>query len=142
MMPVVNPDMYKTFSLGREVQSCLNNSGRRKRAPPRLGFCDEQTLGTPWVRAHRLDESCGLRLRRGWKVDFERRAMAQLAVDRNRAAALLDDAKDRRQTQTGALAGLFGREERFEYPPLRLPIHPCARVTHSQRHLASRKHPT
>src|SRR5213592_3121502 len=49
-------------------------------------------------------------------VDLERRAMAGLAVDKHRAAALLDDAEHRRQPEAGALADALGREERLEDP--------------------------
>ena len=48
------------------------------------------------------------------QMDGKRRARAELAVDGDEAAGLLDDAVGRRQSEPGALADLLGREEGLE----------------------------
>jgi hypothetical protein len=49
-----------------------------------------------------------------WNVDGERRADALVALDRDAAAQVGDDAVDEREAEPGADADLLGREERIE----------------------------
>ena len=51
---------------------------------------------------------------RARQVDPDRGALAGLAVDFDVAARLLDETINLAQAEAGALAGLFGREERLE----------------------------
>src|SRR5438128_266656 len=48
------------------------------------------------------------------QVQRENTALAQLAGDRHFAAGLPGEAEHLRQAEPGAMAGLLGREERFE----------------------------
>src|SRR5262249_11862455 len=49
-----------------------------------------------------------------WQIDLKRRSPPELAVDPYPAAALLDDAVDHREPQTGPFARLLRGEERLE----------------------------
>jgi hypothetical protein len=51
------------------------------------------------------------------KIEVEHRALARLAVNRDRAVVAVHDALHHRQAQARALAGRLGREERLENPP-------------------------
>src|SRR6266436_1944913 len=62
------------------------------------------------------------------QVDAEGRAASQLGLDRHRAAALLDDAVDRGESETRALAGLLRREERLEEVREGIRVHAGAAV--------------
>ena len=73
------------------------------------------------------------------QVDLERRALAELAVDPDVAAALLDDAVDGREPEPGALAAVLRREERLEEPAAAsLRVMPIAGVADREHHVRAR----
>ena len=73
------------------------------------------------------------------QVDAEHRPPVRPAVDLDAAAVQADDAVDRGQPQTGALAQLLGGEERFEQVGEGVVVHAAAGVAHRQAHVAARR---
>ena len=51
-----------------------------------------------------------------WKVQFDGRSLSRLAVYRDVAAGLLDEAVDHAEAEPGSLSGLFRGEKGFENP--------------------------
>src|SRR5690348_3810300 len=68
------------------------------------------------------------RLFGAWKVKLEASALAGRGVQRDEAAALLDDAVNGGETEAGAFAGLLGGEEGFENTGLCGVVHAAACV--------------
>ena len=103
-------------------------------------FLDEAAnLGLVLDEKHRLGAGarfCGGRRRlprverlvAAGQVDLERRSVPRLAVDPDRASALLDDAVRGREAQPGSLAAFLGGEERLEEPGLEGRVHADAGV--------------
>ncbi len=71
------------------------------------------------------------------QVDAEDGAAADLAFDRDVAAALLDDAVDHRQAEAGALARPLGGEEGLEDPRQHRRRHAGAGVGDRQHHVGA-----
>ena len=63
--------------------------------------------------------------------------LPERAVDLDEAAALLDDAKDRGQPQTRALADVLGGEKRLEHARHSRLVHAAPRVAHCQQRIGS-----
>src|SRR4029077_13502587 len=59
---------------------------------------------------------------------------ARFAIDLDRAAALLNDAVHRRQSEAGPVAGAFGGEERLEDVSRGLGVHAAAGIADRQLH--------
>ena len=76
-----------------------------------------------------------LGLQRAWQVDLDRGAFADLAVDLDVAARLLDQAVHHRQPQARALALGLGREEGLEGLVDDFLRHAAAGVAHGQQHV-------
>src|SRR5450432_3830116 len=74
------------------------------------------------------------------KVDRERGALAGFTVYPNISAALLYDAKNRGQSQSGAFTLGFCGEERFENVRLCFLIHTAAGIAHREHHIAAGNH--
>ena len=73
------------------------------------------------------------------QVDLERGPAALLAVDEDRAAALLDDAEHGRQPEARPAAAGLGGEERLEQAPADLVAHADAGVADRQQHVRARR---
>ena len=71
--------------------------------------------------------------------DQKGRALADLAVDEDEAAGLLDDAVDRRKTEAGAGADLLGGEEGIEDPVQVLARHAAAGVRSPRSGIVARR---
>ena len=69
---------------------------------------------------------------------MERRALLHFAGHADVAARLLDDAIDRGQPQSGAVANILRREERLEESAERVTVHADATVADRQTHVSSR----
>src|SRR4029079_10341092 len=69
------------------------------------------------------------------QVDLEGGAATDLAVDPDRAAALLDDREHHREAEASALVGALGREERLEDPAARRLVHAHAGVAEREHHV-------
>src|SRR5207249_3141618 len=92
----------------------------------------------------RLRASCWLRLTGGQparrlfldsrEVDFERRAMAWLAIHQDGSSALLYDSENRGQPQAGAFSLGLGGEEWLEDVSLGGSVHAGSGVRHRQQH--------
>src|SRR5215472_13330863 len=78
---------------------------------------------------HRLIDS--------WKVNFERRASSQLAVDPDESAALLDHPVNGGQPQPCALALRLRGEKRLKNMRLRFQTHPRAGVGYAEEYIAA-----
>src|SRR5207248_7028985 len=77
---------------------------------------------------------------RNWKVDLEHSPVPELAVDPDVPAALLDQTVNGRETETGALALLFRREERLEQALARRDVHAVPRVGDRKPHVSAGNH--
>ena len=75
------------------------------------------------------------------QIDPERCAAARRRVQRDAAAALIDDAVDRGQAKAGALPLCFRGEERLEGVGARRFVHSDARVGDRQHHVGTRFEP-
>src|SRR5258708_24511762 len=71
------------------------------------------------------------------EIDFEAGAAAGSGVDVDEAAALLDDAVDGGETETSALAGFLGGEERLEDAGLSGGVHAVGSVGDGDDHEVS-----
>jgi hypothetical protein len=109
-------------------------------AQVRLVLHEQDGLGSPrhlavGRRAHFLDGGV-----HPGQIDPERRALSFRAFQVDVALALGDDAVHGRQTETGSLADLLGREEGLEDAGPHLGGHAMARVRHRQHHVAACLH--
>ncbi len=67
-----------------------------------------------------------------WQIDVESCPFSNPAGDRNLTATLLHDRVDGRESKSGPLSQLLGREERFEHPALGARVHPFSGVPDPQ----------
>ena len=110
--------------------SCTTNSSRTARSSSTSRMRSRSSVPCPagprGTRAAGRSSAAGNRSVRR-RPDTERR------VDGDRAAAGVDDAVRRRETETGSVLALRG-EERLEDPGLRLLVDPAARVGDRELH--------
>src|SRR2546428_11166913 len=93
-------------NISRELPDCLLVL-HQQNGLTALGHVSQQS-----ARLHGVGRTVNAR-----QVDFERRALTELAVDADVATALLHDSVDGRQTQPCPLAGPLAGEEGFEGSP-------------------------
>ena len=102
----------------------------------RLIFHDQQCFGSARKRPGFDNLRRGVqRLIHSRKINLEGRAPANLAVNADVAAGLLDDGLAGRQSQTGAFATGLRGEKCFKQTRFDLPGHAGSRVTDAEHHV-------